>query len=194
MMPKNTIKIMNFLLKNVEGLGYNINQLSKLNGISVGSAFKILKTLEKDNIILRKKISNASHYKLNLNNPETIKLCEILLLTEKRNLKGYPKIYADEIIKFEDAKIVIIFGSILKGKEFNDIDVLFITSQIKKVSNFCLDISKVRTKPVVPLIMRRDDLIKAIKQKKEAILNILKEGIVIKGESEFMEVIKNVNS
>ena len=185
---------MNFLLKNVEGLGYNINQLSKLNGISVGSAFKILKTLEKDNIILRKKISNASHYKLNLNNPETIKLCEILLLTEKRNLKGYPKIYADEIIKFEDAKIVIIFGSILKGKEFNDIDVLFITSQIKKVSNFCLDISKVRTKPVVPLIMRRDDLIKAIKQKKEAILNILKEGIVIKGESEFMEVIKNVNS
>ena len=194
MMPKNTIKIMNFLLKNVEGLGYNINQLSKLNGISVGSAFKILKTLEKDNIILRKKISNASHYKLNLNNPETIKLCEILLLTEKRNLKGYPKIYADEIIKFGDAKIVIIFGSILKGKEFNDIDVLFVTNQTKKVNDFCLEISKVRIKPVVPLIMGQEDLIKAMKQRKEAILDMMKNGVVLKGESIFVEVIKNVNA
>src|SRR3989344_9410577 len=195
MIPKNTAMVVMFLLRNTDKFGYNINQIAKLNKISVGSAFKILKELEKDKLIIKNEISNASHYKLNFDNPETTKLCEFLLLGEKRTLKGYAKIYADEIIKFKDAEMIVIFGSVLqKGKEFNDVDVLFITNQVKKVNNFCLEISTVKTKPVVPLIMKPEDLIKALKQKKEAIINMIKEGIVLKGESLFLEVMKNVNS
>ena len=194
MIPKNTAVIIMYLLKNIEELGYNINQIAKRNKISVGSAFKILKDLEKDGIIIKKEISNASHYKLNFDNLETIKLCELLLLAEKRDLRGHAKIYAEDIIKFKDAEMIIIFGSVLRGKEFNDVDVLFLTNQTKKINNFCLEISKVRIKPVVPLIIKQEDLIKAMKNKKEAILGMIKEGIVLKGESIFMEVIKNVNS
>jgi len=194
MIPKNTEKIVLFLLKNIDELGYNINQISKLNNISVGSAFKILKEFEKNKILLKKEINNASHYKLNLNNYETVKLCELLILGEKRNLKGYAKVYADEILKFEQADFIILFGSILKGNDFNDVDVLFVTNQVKKVNDFCLEISKVRTKPVVPLILKKNDLIKEIRQKKESILDIVKKGVILKGESVFMEVIKNVNS
>jgi len=186
--------IVMFLLRNTDKFGYNINKIAKLNNISVGSAFKILKELEKDKLIIKNEISNASHYTLNFDNPETTKLCELLLLAEKRSLKGYAKLYADDIIKFKDAEMVVIFGSVLRGKDFNDVDVLFITNQVKKVNNFCLEISKVKTKPVVPLIMKREDLIKALKQKKEAIINLMKEGIVLKGESLFLEVMKNVNS
>ncbi|MBI4159514.1 hypothetical protein HY500_04645 [Candidatus Woesearchaeota archaeon] len=194
MIPKNTAMVVMFLLRNTDKFGYNINQIAKLNKISVGSAFKILKELEKDKLIIKNEISNASHYKLNFDNPETIKLCELLLLAERRNLKGYAKLYADELIKFKDAEIIIIFGSVLRLKEFNDIDVLFITNKVKKVNNFCLEISKVKTKPVVPLIMKQEDLIKALKQKKDALINLMKEGIVLKGETIFLEVIKNVNS
>jgi len=194
MIPKNTATVVMFLLRNTDKFGYNINQIAKLNKISVGSAFKILKELEKDKLIIKNEISNASHYTLNFNSPETTKLCEFLLLAEKRNLKGYAKLYADEIITFKDAKMMVIFGSVLRGKEFNDVDVIFITNKVKKVNNFCLEISKVKTKPVVPLIMKQEDLIKALKQKKEAIINLMKEGIVVKGESVFLEVVKNVNS
>ncbi len=194
MIPKNTQKIILFLLKNIEKLGYNINQISKINNISVGSSFKILKDLEKDNIVIKKEISNASHYKLNFNNPETIKICEFLLLGEKRNLKGFAKIYAEEITKFKEAEMIILFGSVLNGKEFNDVDILFLTNKTKKVNDFCLEISKIRTKPVVPLIMKKDDLIKEINNKKEAILDMIKNGIILKGESIYMEVLKNVNS
>ena len=194
MISKNTSRVLLYLLRNIDEFGYNINQIAKLNKISVGSAFKILKELEKNKIIIKKEISNASHYKLNLENPETTKLCELLLLTEKRNLKGYAKLYADEIIKFKDAEMIIIFGSVLTEKEFNDVDVLFITDQTKKVNNFCLEISKVRTKPVVPLIMKQEDLITAMKKRKDAILSMMKEGIVLRGESIFVETMKNVNS
>ena len=194
MIPKNTEKIVLFLLKNIDELGYNINQISKLNNISVGSAFKILKELEKNKILLKKEINNASHYKLNLNNCETVRLCELLLLGEKRNLKGYAKVYADEIMRFEQADFIILFGSVLQRDDFNDVDVLFVTNQVKKVNDFCLEISKVRTKPVVPLILKKDDLIKEIKQKKESVLDMIRKGVVLKGESMFVEVTKNVNS
>src|SRR3989338_4477975 len=194
MIPKNTARVVIFLLRNTDKFGYNINQIAKLNKISVGSAFKILKELEKNNLVIKNEISNASHYKLNFDNPETTKLCEFLLLAEKRNLKGYAKLYADEVIKFKDAEMMVIFGSVLRGKEFNDVDVLFITNKVKKVNDFCLEIFKVKTKPVVSLIMKQEDLIKALKQKKEATINMIKEGIVLKGEAVFLEVIKNVNS
>jgi len=186
MVPKNTQKIILYLLKNTVEL--SINQIAKLTNISVGSAFKILKNLEKNKIVIKKNISNSAIYKLDLNNPETVKICELILLIEKRNLEGYSKVYAQEIIKFKESSLIVLFGSILKTNNFNDVDVFFLTNKIKKVNNFCLEISKIRTKPVIPLIIRPQDLIK------ESTLNIIKEGVILKGESKFIEVIKNFKS
>jgi len=192
MMPKNTKKILLYLLKNFEL--NNINQISKKLEISVGSAFKILKKLEEENIVFVVNLGNAKYYKLNLESRETIKFCELLLLEEKRNLKGYAKIYSDEIENFKNADLIILFGSILRKKEFNDIDVLFITKEIKSVTQFCLDISKTKSKPVVPLIMKREDLINELKIKKDSILDVIRSGVVLKGGSIFLEVIKNVKA
>jgi len=189
MIPKNTAKIVRYLLRNFELS--NINQISKKLKISVGSVFKILRELEKNRIVLLKKIGNANYYNLNLKNQETIKLCELILLEEKRNLKGYVKIYADEIKNFKNADLIFLFGSILKNKQFNDVDILFVTNKVKEVSKFCLEISKIRTKPITPLILKKSDLIKEIKNEKESILEIIKTGVVLKGESVFLEVIKN---
>lgn len=194
MINKNTTKIILHLLKEINEHGHNINQVAKALHISTGSAFKILTDLEKDNILYHEEISNASHYKLNLNNQETIKLCELLLLQEKRQLKGHAKLYADELSKFNDAELIILFGSILKGTHFNDVDALFLTNQVKKVQKFCLDISKLRTKPVMPLIITKEELIREIKNKKEAILSLIKEGIVLHGTNTYLEVLKNVYS
>ena len=190
MMPKNTKKIILYLLRNLELV--NINQISKLLDISVGSAFKILKELEKNNIVTVSSLGNAKFYQINLNSEETLRWCEILLSEERRNLKGYSKVYAGEIQKFEHAKLIILFGSVLGNKDFNDVDVLFITNKPKEVTKFCLNLSKIRTKPVVPLILKKEDLINEIENKKEVVLNILKTGVIIRGESIFLDVLKNV--
>jgi len=193
MIPKNTSKIILHLLKDMDEFGHNINQVSRKLGISVGSAFKILKSLERSGIVYHREISNASYYRLELDNPETIKVCELLLLGQKRGLKGYARIYADEISAFEDAEMIILFGSILHKTAFNDVDALFLTNQVKKVKKFCLELTKIRTRPVMPLILTKKDLEHAILEKKEAVASLLREGIVLKGESVFLEVMKNVN-
>lgn len=189
MMPKNTKKILSYLLRTFELK--NINQISRELKISIGSAFKILKSLEKSGIVLASILGNAKYYKINLENNETTKLCELIFMGERSNLKGYSKIYGNEIKDFKYADIIILFGSILKNKDFNDVDVLFVTNKIKVTTKFCLDISKIKSKPVVPLIMKKEDLISEIKKNKDLILDIIRTGVVLKGEHLFLEVIKN---
>ena len=157
----------------------------------MGSSFKILKELEKNRIVTAQTIGNAINYDLNLDNPETVKLCELLILEEKRQLTSYAKLYSNALQEFGNAELIILFGSVLTKKEFKDVDVLFVTNKIKEVQDFCLEVSKIRTKPIVPLILKKEDLIKELKNRKEAIVSLIKEGIILKGESVFIEVIKN---
>jgi hypothetical protein len=42
--------------------------------------------------------------------------------------------------------------------------------------------------------LKKQDLIKEINNKNEAVLNILKTGIILKGESVFLEIIKNAKN
>ncbi len=191
MIPKNTTKLIRFLLRNIEKYGYNINQIAKHLRISVGSSFKILKDLEKSKIVTAQAIGNAVNYNLDLDNPEAVKLCELLILEEKRHLSGYAKLYSESLQGFMKAELIILFGSILTKREFNDVDVLFVTNKSKDVNDFCLELSKIRTKPVVPLILKKQDLIKELKNRKEIILSLIKEGIILKGESVLIGVIKN---
>ena len=62
----NKARVFEFLYKNLDGK-YNINQLSRLVGISVGSAFKILKEFEKQGYVHTKRKNNAVLYRINAN-------------------------------------------------------------------------------------------------------------------------------
>lgn len=61
----NKTRIFEFLYKKSND-SYNINQISRLVGISVGSSFKILKEFEKDEYVTASKRNNAVLYQLNL--------------------------------------------------------------------------------------------------------------------------------
>jgi len=188
---KNTLKIIEFLLRNVDKPGFNVNQVAKNISISVGSAHEILQDLKKKGMIKSMDLGASIYYKLNLNSLDVIDICKMILRENKRTLPSIAKIYAEEIEKFDKADIIILFGSILIKENFNDVDVLFITNKVKEVNLFCNEISKIRTKSVNPLIMTYDDIIKNIKIKQKVILEIINKGIVIKGEEKFMGALKN---
>lgn len=194
-LSNNTFKIINFLIRNLEL--YNINQIARALKLSVGSVHKILKLLEKRNIVNIKELGNALYYNINLNNNEAIKISELVLIEDKNNILKENKIanvYAQDLEKF-DVKLIILFGSILiKKDQAKDIDVLFVIKnkeQVKQVNNFCLEVSKIRTKRVDPLIMLEQDFINNIKNKNKAVIDLIKNGIILKGEDVFVKVIKN---
>ena len=195
LISNNTFKIINFLIRNLEL--YNINQIARALKLSVGSVHKILKILEERNMVTIKELGNAFYYSINLNNNEAVKLSELVSIEEKNNILRENKIaniYAQDLAKF-NVKLIILFGSILtKKNDARDVDVLFIIKnkeQVDEVNSFCLEISKIRTKRVNPLIMLEQDFVNNLKNKDKAIQDLIKNGIILKGEDNFIRAIKN---
>ena len=79
MFPLNLTKIIEFLFRNIPNR-YNVNQLSRELKISVGSAYKILKSLEKKSVLVSLKIGNGIYYVLNLDNKEAENVTELVLI------------------------------------------------------------------------------------------------------------------
>ena len=71
MLPVNLTKIIEYLFRNFSDK-FNVNQIARSLKISVGSAYKILKSLNKKEILIYQKIGNGIYYNLNLDNKETI--------------------------------------------------------------------------------------------------------------------------
>jgi len=67
MLPLNLTKIVEFLFRNIPNK-FNVNQISRELKISVGSAYKILKSLEKKGVLVSQKIGNGIYFALSLDN------------------------------------------------------------------------------------------------------------------------------
>lgn len=195
--PKNTAAILE-LLTTTPAEKHNINQVAKTLTISVGSAHKIVKELEKDSIIVSERMGNALFYRLNLRSRESRRITELILMERrKRILSENPiaRVYADALETCR-AEAVILFGSLLTEQEkAKDVDVLFLVTdntEVKKVNSFCLGLSK--TKPVVPLIMTKQDMRDKLREKNRVITDIMKKGVVLSGEDAVVEVLSGAGN
>ncbi|MEW5694206.1 MAG: winged helix-turn-helix domain-containing protein [Candidatus Hydrogenedentota bacterium] len=197
LLPLNLTKIIEYFVKNIPNK-FNVNQIARNLKISVGSAYKILKSLEKKQIFVSEKIGNGIYYNLNLKNKETEIIAELVLI-ENRNKalakNPHASIYAKDLQKVETfSKSVILFGSILNRKDAKDVDVLFIVDKgkSKKVEDFCLKLSNLRPRRVNPLTMTASDLQKNIKKQDKVIVDILRKGVILFGEDEIIRTLRNV--
>lgn len=185
----NEIKIVLRIFKNPE-VDYNANSIAKHIEISSMGALKIVKRLQKENILTSKKLGKAIFYKLN-NNDYTKQYIKFLLKRESESSTSYIKKWINEIKKIKSADSAILFGSILKKhKEAKDIDVLLITNKRKilKLKKEIEEINLINTKRLHPIYQTKEDIIKNIKKDK-ILLNAIK-GIVVFGEDLIIKLLK----
>jgi len=197
MFPLNLTKIIEFLFRNIPNR-FNVNQISRELKISVGSAYKILKSLEKKSVLVSLKIGNGIYYALNLDNKEAENITELVLI-ESRNKSlsknSHASIYAKDFKDGEKlSKAIILFGSILERKDTKDVDILFIIDKgkSKAVEDFCMKLSNLRPKRTNPLLMTMADFKKNIKKQDKVIADILKKGIILFGEDAVIDILRGV--
>ena len=197
MFPLNLTKIVEFLFRNIPNR-FNVNQVSRELKISVGSAYKILKSLEKKSVLVSRKIGNGIYYVLNLDNKEAENITEIVLI-ESRNKSLSKNFHASIYAKdFKDgeklSKAIILFGSILESKDAKDVDVLFIIDKgrAKAVEDFCMKLSNLRPKRINPLLMTMADFKENIKKQDRVITDILKKGVILFGEDTVINILRGV--
>lgn len=195
MLPANLIKVVEFLFRNIPNK-FNVNQVARDLKISVGSAYKILKSLEKKGVLVSQRVGNGIYYALNLDNKEAENITELVLM-ESRN-KSLAKnssasIYAKDLKDAEKlCKAIILFGSILDTRDAKDVDALFIIDKgkSKAVEDFCMKLSNLRPKRVSPLLMTMTDFKSNIKKQDKVIADILRKGAILFGEGVLINVLR----
>ena len=172
---------------------YNANSLSKEVDLSARGTLKILKKLEKERFVIGKKLGKAVFYRLDLNELYVRKIIEALLIGE--SLEKAQR-WVDEFRPvFKHAKIVIIFGSIVKNpKNANDIDVLFVFNKgnYKKIAEFIQEKNKILYKKIHDIPQTMADLKENLK-KNDAIKDAVRTGYVLHGHDKIIEVIRDVS-
>ena len=169
----------------------NTSDMAKLLGISPMGALKIARRLEEENILKSKEIGKAKIYKLNMQNDYVRDYTQFLLRMEAEQANSYVKVWINELRKIKSADAAILFGSILRKKEANDVDALLITNQKRfpKLKKEVEKINLINIKKVHPVYQSEKDVKENIKKGDKALLNAIK-GIVAFGEDKLIDLIE----
>lgn len=192
-LTKNEVEALLVLFKDYDNQ-HNATSLGKLLKISRIGAMKMLKRMEKQELVNSKKIGNSLIYRLNLNDDYPRKLISFLLADEANSFKRWKEEFAK---LFKKDRIIILFGSTIRNyAKANDIDLLAAIEKegYGEVNTAINDRQRILPKKIHPLIMSKEDLLKNIKEKNGAMPEIVKTGIVLYGQEAYVEVMKNVTS
>lgn len=186
----NEIRIMLAIFKSPD-IAYNANSMSKLIGISPMGALKIMKKLEKENILNPKKLGKAKFYSLNLSRKYVRDYIAFLLQRESEQHSAYARVWINEIkSNVKSAEIAILFGSVLKkGDSANDVDVLLVTNKesFLKLKKEVEKVNLLNIKKLHPIYQSIEDLKRNIKKNDAVALSAIK-GIVAFGAEKLVEV------
>ena len=189
---KNEMLIVLRIFKNTRE-EYNATSLSKIIKITRMGALKILKRLEKEEILTSRELGKAVFYNINFKNLYAREYIRFLLKRETENPPNTEsKIWVRDLRQIKNADIAVLFGSILtKGKDANDLDILLVTDK-NKFSSLKKEIEQINlphTKRIHPIFQTEEDIKNNIKEEDKPLLNAIK-GIVVFGEERFIDLIK----
>jgi len=185
---KNEIKVLLTILKNPE-TSYNASNIAKEIGISSMGALKILKRLERENLLYSKQLGRSIFYDFNFKNEYLIEYLTFLLNKEIEQACPYTKRWVRELKKIKNSELIILFGSVLEEeKNATDVDVLFIINP-KKIQLLKTEIEKinmVNDKRIHPIYQSERDFKDNIRNQDKIVLNALK-GITLVGQRKFVD-------
>jgi len=165
----NEFSVISFLVRNfTERL--TIRNIAQKLGFSAAGVFNILKKLEKEEIVTGERLGTGLFYSINFDNKVAEHLSSIVLLMSEQEMQ---KLNMDT---FKGSKAAV----------FDNKTLLLVTDN---VSVFDVLI------PNVNVIMKTEDEMIALLRKKDSeMLQMLRKGIVLFGESKIVEIIKNSTS
>jgi len=187
-------KIMNILVKDFSI--HTATSLSKELKMSRWGIWKILKKLEKDNLIIIEPVGSGK------TSTSTIKLNWGSILAEKtlalsltQEALKYKRWLHDFSSLQEEIDFLILYGSILYTKEANDIDIIGIAKEKKlaKINDKMLKIQGTLNKKIHSINLTQKEFKEELKKPNKAYLDALKKGVILFGQENFIEFVKGLS-
>lgn len=171
---------------------YNANSISKILNISHVGAQKIFGRLLKENLVVNKTIGKSIIYKLNLNDDYVKTLIAFLLADEANNFKRWKEEFKE---LFEKNRIIMMFGSAIKNySQAHDIDIMIVmeNKDITEVNKILKTKGEILPKNLHAIKLTHKDLSENLKKKDKAMIDIIKNAIILYGQEEYVGILKDV--
>lgn len=171
---------------------YNANSISKVLNISHVGAQKIFKRLFQENLITNKTIGKSIIYKLNFDENYTAQLITFLLADEANNFKRWVEEFK-ELGKEE--RIVLLFGSTIKNYDHaKDIDLMIVIKdkELKEINIIIKKKEEILLKKLHVIKLTSQDVRDNLKKKDRAMIDIVKNAIILYGQDKYVELLKDV--
>jgi len=174
---------------------HTITSLSKEAKLSRVGTWKILKKLEKENLILLSRLgegkTSINKVTLNWNNLVLEKTLALILAEEAVKNNRWINAFKDLENKVD---FLIIYGSIIySSKEANDIDVIEITNKFLEVEKIITKIQKTQMKKIHAINMTQKEFREEL-QKNNAFMDAVKKGVILFGQEKFIKFMKGINT
>jgi predicted nucleotidyltransferase len=173
---------------------YNANSISKVLNISHVGAQKIFKRLLQKNWVISKTIGKSIIYKINFNDTYVSQLVAFLLADEANNFKRWKEEFKE---LFKRDRIVMLFGSTIRDyAHAKDIDLMLVINErdVKEINAILKKKEEILPKKIHAIKLTSKDLLNNLKKKDKAMINIVKNAIILYGQDKYVEIIKNVTS
>jgi hypothetical protein len=195
---KTTDKIVKILLKEVATRHTVTSIAAAINASRVG-AWKALKKMQAEKTIELYPLgeSKTSAYTINLNwdNPIVEKRLAVALTEEALDNQRW-MLNLKEIA--DNTDFLVLYGSIIKRpKEANDIDIIAVTSDKKsflRIDNAVKNAQRIQTKKIHLISFTHAELKIEIARKNPAIIDAIKNCVVLKGQENFIKSIKEAST
>ncbi|MBL7056632.1 hypothetical protein ISS07_06990 [Candidatus Woesearchaeota archaeon] len=171
---------------------YNANNITKVVQISHVGAQKILKKLRRANILISKTIGKGIFYKVNLENDYVRQLITFLLAHEANNHIRWKEEFKE---LFVQGRIILIYGSAIRNySQAKDIDLMLVLKETERVDAFLKKKQTILPKKLHTIKLRKKDLLNNVKNRNESMIEIVKNAVVLFGQEQYVQIIKNVTS
>ena len=186
------IRIAKYLFKHYKEK-YNARRLARILNINHAHANKLCNILADKKLLSKEEIGNSVFFSYEYENKLAIKFMEYMLSLEDKEFPKWLSVLSHSLKKFKDSiEMGLVFGSSIKTKDFNDIDVLLMhnaekSRKIQKIKD------EIRKSELVEKPIRYVDIVESdiLPNKEDKIFyNILSESLVFHNSEKYVEVVR----
>ncbi|MEK6868650.1 MAG: hypothetical protein AABX74_00345 [Nanoarchaeota archaeon] len=186
------IQIAKYLFKHYKDR-YNPRQLARILNINHAHANKLCNLLADKRLLVKEEIGNSAFFSYGYDNKLAIKFMEYMLSLEEKEFPKWLSALSHSLKKFKDCiGMGLVFGSSIKAKEFNDIDVLIMynaekSKSIKKIKDEIRK-SELVEKPIRYIDIAEKDIL--LNKEDKIFYSILSDNLIFHNPEKYVEVVK----
>ncbi|MBI3034873.1 hypothetical protein HYY71_00990 [Candidatus Woesearchaeota archaeon] len=186
------IQIAKYLFKHYKNR-HNARQLARILSINHAHANKLCNLLADKKLLVKESMGNSVFFSYEYDDKLAIKFMEYTLSLEEKEFPKWLSVLSHSLKKFKDCiEMGLVFGSSIKTRDFNDIDVLLMhnaekSKDVKKIKDEIRK-SELVEKPIRYVDIAEKDIL--LNKKDKIFYSILSDSIVFHNPEKYADVVR----